>query len=188
MKLIVGLGNFPVEYDNSRHNAGFIVIDQWLANHSLSLDQSKFNGKFLKLKINGEDFIIAKPYTYMNLSGNFVSEICNFYNITPDNVLVICDDVDTPVGKIKIKTTGSSGGQKGLDDIIYKLHTQDIKSIKIGIGRPANKEGMINWVLGKFTKQEWDLLQLPIKKAVQVIDDYINGLDFQKIISKTNLN
>lgn len=187
MKLVVGLGNYPKEYDYTRHNIGFMVIDKWLNKHSLNLDQNKFNGHFIKFKNNnGEDIIIAKPYTLMNLSGEFVSKLMNFYQIDTTDLLVIMDDVDLPTGQYRIKTSGSCGGQKGMGNIIDHLYRTDLKRIRIGIGRPASKDQMVSWVLGKFTNHEMELIQPAINLAVNIIDDFINDIDFQKIISKYN--
>lgn len=188
MKLIVGLGNFPKEYDNTRHNMGFWVIDEWLKRHNLELNENKFNGWFLRFKgVTGEPFIVAKPYTYMNLSGEFVRDICNFYKIDPEDILVIFDDLDIPAGSWKIKTTGSSAGQKGMQNIIDHLYREDIKRVRIGIGRPTNKNiSIIDWVIGKMTYAEKQKIEPVIKKAVDVIDEMIQGMDFQNIISKMN--
>lgn len=187
MKLVVGLGNYPKEYQNTRHNIGFMVIDEWLSKHNLSLDQNKFNGYFYKFKNNnGEDVIIAKPYTLMNLSGEFVSKLMNFYQIDVNDLLVIMDDVDLPAGQYRLKTSGSSGGQKGMGNIIDLLCRTDIKRIRIGIGRPINKDQMVSWVLGRFTNEEIKLIKPTIDLSINVIDEFIQGNDFQKIVSKYN--
>ena len=173
MKLIVGLGNYPHEYDNTRHNVGFMVIDAWLQKHESFLDKNEFNGWFRKFtNEKGESYIIAKPYTYVNLSGQFVQQIANFYKIDYHDILVICDDADTEVGKCRVKPTGSGGGQKGLQNIIDLMSHADIKRVRIGIG--------------KFTSDELNLLKPVIKNVTNLIDDFVNGLDFQKIASKYN--
>lgn len=187
MKLIVGLGNYPHEYDNTRHNVGFMVIDAWLQKHESFLDKNEFNGWFRKFtNEKGESYIIAKPYTYVNLSGQFVQQIANFYKIDYHDILVICDDVDTEVGKCRVKQTGSGGGQKGLQNIIDLMSHADIKRVRIGIGRPIDKSQMISHVLGKFTSDELNLLEPVIKNVTNLIEDFVKGLDFQRIASKYN--
>lgn len=188
MKLIVGLGNYPKEYENTRHNMGFWVIDEWLKRHNLTLNENKFNGWFVRFKSAiDEPFIIAKPYTLMNLSGNFVRDISNYYQIDPEDIVVIFDDLDLPQGSWKIKTGGSSAGQKGMQNIIDCLYREDIKRVRIGIGRPTNKNiSIIDWVLGKLTPNETKIISPIVKNCVDVIDEMIKGTDFQKVISKFN--
>ena len=187
MKLIVGLGNFPEAYKNTRHNVGFMCVDHWLNKNRLSLITNKFNGWFTKsTNDDGNEFIIAKPYTYMNLSGQFVFPLANFFKIPVDDILIICDDVDIDVGEIRIKPKGGANGQKGLKNIIDQFATENIKRIRIGIGRPINKQDMINYVIGKFHEEEIDKLSTSINKACTIIDDFINDVAFDKIMSKYN--
>ncbi len=186
MKLIVGLGNYPREYHETRHNAGFMVIDYWLNQHHLTLKENKFNGWFIKTNINNQQVIIAKPYTYMNLSGQFVRDIMNFYKISINDLLVIADDVDTPIGSIRIKTTGSSAGQKGIQNIIDLLGTKDFKRIRVGIDKPSDKSQMISFVTGKFTRQERTLLDPMIEKSASVIDTWLETDDFNLVLNKFN--
>ncbi|MDR0857394.1 MAG: aminoacyl-tRNA hydrolase [Mycoplasmataceae bacterium] len=185
MKLIVGLGNYPAEYNGTRHNAGFSAIDIVAAKKSIDLDKNKFNGIYAKV---GDDLIIAKPYTYMNLSGKFIQPLCQFFKISPEDVLVICDDLETEPGKIRIRKNGSSGGQNGLNSIISEMGTQDFKRIRIGIGRPADHFIPISdYVTGKPNNEE-DIKKLNsgIEKAANAIIDYIDGEPFEKIMSKYN--
>ena len=186
MKLVVGLGNYPKEYEKTRHNVGFMVIDEWLRRHNLSLLENKFKGWFIKFKNqDDEDWIVAKPYTYMNLSGQFVRAIVDFYRIDPQDILVIMDDVDLPVGTWRVKKTGSSGGQKGMQNIIDMLCRDDIKRIKIGIGRPTHGD-MVHWVTGKFSEDERKKVQPAILKSADFIDELMSGTDFEKAVSKFN--
>ena len=186
MKLIVGLGNYPKEYEKTRHNVGFMVIDEWLKRHNLSLTENKFKGWFIKFKNQyDEDWIAAKPYTYMNLSGQFVRDIVNFYNIDPQDILVIMDDVDLPVGTWRVKKTGSSGGQKGMKNIIDLLYREDIKRIRIGISRPTHGD-MVSWVTGKFSEDERKKVQPAILKSADFMDELMCGTDFEKAVSKFN--
>ena len=187
MKLIVGLGNYPHEYNNTRHNVGFMIVDAWLQKHDTFLDKNEFNGWFRKFSNQkGESYIIAKPYTYVNLSGQFVKQIVSFYKIDYNDILIICDDVDTKIGKFRVKQTGYSGGQKGLQNIINLMSHTDIKRVRVGIGRPIDKSQMITHVLGKFTSDELNILNPVIENVTNLIDDFIDGLDFQRIASKYN--
>ena len=186
MKLIVGLGNYPREYTNTRHNAGFFVVDEWLKKHNLELNKNDFNGWYCCFKNNNdEQIIVAKPYTYMNLSGQFVQPLSHFYKIPIDNILVICDDVDTAVGKIRVKKSGSSGGQNGLKNIIQLMGSENIKRVRIGIGRPTHGD-MISHVIGKFTPNELVSMFSVSDQVCNLIDDFINDVPFEKIMSKYN--
>ncbi len=178
-KLIVGLGNFPREFDNTRHNIGFKIVDELLKKYNLNLDENKFNGWFTKTKINNELIIISKPFTYMNLSGDFVRDIVNFYNIDISNILIICDDINLPIGKLRVRSDGSSGGQKGLNDIINKLNSENIKRIRIGIGRPNVNMKISDWVTGKFTSSEKLILKKTIINTIEIINNYLNTSNFK---------
>ncbi len=155
MYLIVGLGNPGQEYDNTRHNIGFYLIDQYLAKNNLTLNNEKFKGAYGKFNINNEEVIIAKPLTYMNLSGEFIRDIIKFYKIDLNNVLVVYDDMDLPLGKLRLKDNGSAGGHNGIKSIIQCLGTQNFKRIKFGIDKPTNKSySIVDYVLGKFDSNE----------------------------------
>lgn len=183
MKLIVGLGNPGLTYKKTRHNIGFMFIES--IEKDLKLDfklDKKFKALICKEKINGEDVIFAKPITYMNNSGESVKEIVDFYQISTEDILVIVDDMDLPVGKMRIRRNGSSGGQKGLNSIITLLHTNEIKRIRIGIDKG---EDAINHVLGKFTKIEKESIDLIMEKAIFIFKDYLE-LPFEKFMSKYN--
>ncbi len=187
MKLIIGLGNFPNEYDNTKHNVGFMVVDAWLQKNNTFLDKNEFNGWFKKFNNkNGESFIIAKPYTYMNLSGQFVQQITNFFKINHNDILIIADDLDTDLGNVRIRLSGSSGGHNGIKNIIELLGTENIKRIRIGISKPNDKNQVINYVLKKFTNDELTKLKPCIEIATNVIDDFVNGVKFDKIMNKYN--
>lgn len=187
MKLIIGLGNFPSEYDNTKHNVGFMVVDAWLQKNNTFLDKNEFNGWFKKFSNkNGESFIIAKPYTYMNLSGQFVQQITNFFKINHNDILIIADDLDTDLGNVRIRLSGSSGGHNGIKNIIELLGTENIKRIRIGISKPNDKNQVINYVLKKFTNDELTKLKPCIEIATNVIDDFVNGVKFDKIMNKYN--
>ena len=151
MKMIVGLGNPGKEYENTRHNIGFMMVDEYARRYNITSFKNKFNGLYAKIYRNGEYFILLKPLSYMNLSGTVVKRYASFFKIKPEDILVIHDDLDLPVGKIKIKFKGSSGGHNGIQNIIDNLNTSYFPRFKIGIGK--NPQIMIkDYVLGKFKR------------------------------------
>lgn len=183
--VIIGLGNWPEEYHQTRHNVGFMVIDQLCAKINISLDKKQHEGLVGAKLIAGKKIVLAKPLTYMNLSGNFVSSFLSYYNITHEDIIIICDDADTPIGKIRLKESGGAAGQNGLDNIINNLRTKDIKRIRVGIGRPT-QGALKDHVLGKFNSQEKPLITQAIEKAVLACEDIIKGKTFNQTMSKFN--
>ncbi len=181
MKLIVGLGNPGKEYEHTRHNMGYDVLDVFLKKHDLVLNKEAFKGKYLKTRIFDEDVIFLKPLTYMNLSGECVIEFFNYFKIDLEDLLIIYDDMDLPAGKIRLREQGSSGGQKGMQNIIDLLHTDEINRIRIGIGK-ANKD-VIDYVLTKPSQEDLSLISLAQNKASDAIECFIK-YDFLKAKAK----
>lgn len=182
--LIVGLGNPGDKYKNTKHNVGFLVIDKILEDLNLSLDNNKFDGLFTKTKIEDKEVFICKPQTYMNNSGFFVMNMVNFFKIPTDNILVIYDDIDTQVGKIRIRAKGSSGGQNGIKNIIQLLKTENIKRVRVGIGSP-NGIDLANYVLSNFNNDQKESVNKAIINAKDASLFFLNN-DFEKVISKFN--
>ena len=150
MKLVVGLGNPGKEYEKTRHNIGFMVLDNYLGNVKWS---TKFNGDYYETNINGEKYIFVKPLSYMNLSGGVVSQFVKFYKLTFEDVLIIHDDLDLPVGAYRIKCNSSAGGHNGIKDIIKALGTDSFARLKVGVSN--NKEmDTKDYVLGNFSKSD----------------------------------
>ncbi|MGL4617019.1 MAG: aminoacyl-tRNA hydrolase [Mycoplasmoidaceae bacterium] len=184
--LIIGLGNPGSKYENTKHNAGFIALDFFANQKNFVFNANIFDGIFYKLKDDKKEVFFLKPQTFMNLSGECVLKFINFYKINIKNILVVYDDLDLPIGKIKIKRNGSSAGQNGIKDIINKLGTEDIKRIKIGIGRPKNKNDSIpNYVLSKFSFDEQIIFSKSIEIASKIIDNFYKK-DFDKILAEFN--
>lgn len=174
LKLIVGLGNPGKEYENTRHNIGFMIIDTYL---NVSKYQEKFNGLYYEKMVNGEKIIFLKPQTYMNNSGNSVGKFASYFNINSEDILVIQDDLDHNFGDYKLKNNSSSGGHNGIKSIISALGTENFPRLKIGIATEKNKD-VIDFVLGKFSKKEMEIINknMPIYK--EIIDSFINnGID-----------
>ncbi len=186
MKLIVGLGNPGNEYENTRHNMGFILLDFFAEKHNIKINKEKFNGLYAQTTINGEKVILLKPLSFMNLSGEVVEKYVNFYKINIDDILIINDDLDLNFGRIKLKMAGSSGGHNGLKNIILHLNTENFKRLKIGI----SKNKLIDtkdYVLGKFKKEELDCLDELKIKINNLLDDYFE-MNFEKLMCKYNQN
>ena len=184
MKLIVGLGNPGKEYNQTRHNAGFDFIDYYAKANGLEINKSKFGGLYTTFKKNNEIIILLKPQKYMNLSGEVVKPYADFFKINIDDILIIHDDIDTPLGKIKFKRKGSSGGHNGLKNIELHLHTQNYKRLKIGVSN-NNDQNLINYVIGKMPKADADVLNKINQTAPEIIDDYLT-MDFESIMNKYN--
>ncbi|AHF60685.1 hypothetical protein P344_01430 [Spiroplasma mirum ATCC 29335] len=153
MKLIVGLGNPGDEYKYTRHNIGFLALDRLVEKFNPYGPKKNFNAFYWETKINDEKIILMKPQTYMNLSGNAVLAIKQFYKINLEDIIIIHDDKDIKFGALKIKMGGSSAGQNGIKDLINKLGSKNFKRIQVGIGRDQQID-LKDWVLGKFTKQQ----------------------------------
>lgn len=184
MKLVVGLGNPGKEYEKTRHNAGFLLIDKLLDELSLTLDKNKFNAVYTVYRYKDDKIIIAKPLTYMNNSGEAVQALMKFYGIDSDDVIVIHDDLDLPVGKLRIRYQGSSGGQKGMGSIINHLGTNNIKRIRIGISNNKLIDTK-DYVLGKFSKEEQTVLDETFNRAAHAVV-YSFDHPFEEVMSKFN--
>ena len=153
-KLIIGLGNPGEEYKNHRHNIGFIIIDKLAQNLSLKFDNNKKKSLFTRAKQNNIDFILLKPQTFMNLSGESAVYVSKFFNVKPEDIIVIYDDMDIPFGTFKIKKGGSSGGHNGIKSLIAQLQTDDFIRLRVGIGRPSFGKKVNDYVLSSFSKTE----------------------------------
>ena len=184
MKLIVGLGNIGKEYENTRHNMGFMLVDRYLEYKNFSLNfKEKFNAMSVETTINNEKVIFIKPTTYMNNSGMAVRAFVDFYKLSVQDILVISDDLDLDLGKFRLRKNGSSGGHNGLKSIISHLSSDDFKRLRIGISN--DKDDVINYVLSKFSKRELKEIVASFDTLVKVLDDYF-VMDFTSLMSKYN--
>lgn len=183
MKIIIGLGNPGKEYENTRHNVGFMFVDEVAKANALtfSLDKAK-RAQLAVGVIKGEKVVLVKPITYMNLSGEALRLVMDYYKVDSSDVIVINDDLDLPVGKIRIRANGSSGGHNGLKSIIANIKTQEFKRIKIGIDK---KGDIIDYVLGNFSKTEKEEINKVLDIAPRIIDDYLSD-SFVNLMSKYN--
>lgn len=184
MKLIVGLGNPGKEYENTRHNIGYIFIDSFAEKLGVSIDKKKFNGLYTEVLINNEKVLLVKPLSYMNLSGEVVGKFVNFYKIDINDILIINDDLDLDVGRIRLRYKGSSGGHNGLKNIALHLNTEDFKRLKIGISNNKLIDTK-DYVLGKFSKEEKETINNLKDQINKLLMDFIDT-DFEKLMAKYN--
>jgi PTH1 family peptidyl-tRNA hydrolase len=166
MKAIIGLGNPGLKYRNTKHNVGFMLLDRIVKEKDCAY-RSDFRGKIAEVRENGKRFFFLKPYTYMNLSGLAVSQLVNYYKIPAKDILVLHDDMDLPLGKMRLRSKGSAGGHNGLKSIIAELGTQDFWRLKIGVGRPTEHLDVVSHVLSGFSKEEIKVLAEVLENAHQ---------------------
>ena len=174
--IVVGLGNPGGEYEKTRHNAGFIAIDRLCDSLGVKCDRAKFKALCCEATIGETRVLIMKPQTYMNKSGEAISEASRFYKIPADKVIVISDDVTLAIGKLRIRGKGSAGGHNGLKSIIEHLGTQEFPRIKLGVGeKPHPDYDMVDWVLGKFPKEDFEALSKTVESVPSAVATMING-------------
>ena len=173
MFLIVGLGNPGREYENTRHNIGFAAMDVLAEKYNIDINRSKFKGEYGEGFINGNKVILLKPYTFMNLSGESVREAIDFYKLTEEQVLIIYDDISLELGRLRIREKGSAGGHNGIKSIINHMGTDVFTRIKIGVGAP--KGDLVNHVLGKFSKDEVNILKQTLDAVTEATADIIDN-------------
>ena len=174
--LIVGLGNPGQKYEKTRHNMGFLTVDLLAEQKGVKLNKVKFKSAYNILTFAGAKCLVMKPQTYMNLSGEAVREAVQFYKLPADHVLVIYDDVSLPVGKLRVRPTGSAGGHNGIKNIIAHLGTQNFPRIKIGTGAPAGGGAeMIDWVIGVPSQAERKILVESFETAIKAAEDIIEN-------------
>ena len=172
--LVVGLGNPGDKYENTRHNAGFMAIDQLADRGDFPVQRLKFHALTHQATISGQGVLVMKPTTYMNLSGDAVAEAAAFYKVSEEHILVLCDDVSLPVGKLRIRTKGSAGGHNGLKSIIQRLGTDKFPRVKIGVGgKPHPDYDMADWVLGKFVGPDKTAIDEATLRAAQAVECYL---------------
>ena len=172
--LIVFLGNPGPRYEMTRHNAGFMAADAMAKEKNLSINKSRFKALTATCDIGGASVLLMKPQTFMNLSGDAVSQAVKFYKIPPEHVIVVSDEISLPIGKLRIRTKGSAGGHNGLKDIIAKLGTDAFPRIRIGVGAPPHPDyDMADWVLSSFKNQDAEDMLAAAARAAQAAQCYI---------------
>lgn len=200
-KLVVGLGNVGPQYTYTRHNVGFMAIDSLAKEYNVKFDIKKKKSALGVAKVGDKKIALLKPQTYMNISGEPVLYTASFLKIPPEDIIVVCDDVSLPVGKIRIRKEGSSGGHNGLKSVAYYLKTDLFTRIRIGIGEPPDYIPLENWVLSNITLKEYQILSKTLKVFKKVIEvilfegidsamNKFNGLepeDYEDILESSDL-
>lgn len=191
MKLIVGLGNWGAEYQNTRHNVGFITVEYLAERLGLSFDRTKFFASVAEGRALGERLVLLRPQTFMNLSGKAVAAAADFYKIEHEDILIVHDDMDLPCGQLRLRAQGSAGGHNGIKDIIAKLgNDTKIARCKIGISHPVYGD-TVNYVLGSFSAEEKELLRPAVAEAAAAVECWITegiGAAMNRFNGKAHLN
>ncbi len=182
MKLVVGLGNPGLKYKKTKHNIGFMSLDYYAKQNKLKFKKdNKFRGEWLK----DGNLVLLKPHTFMNVSGESIKKMIDFYNIDIEDVLIVFDDLSLPFSKIRLREKGSAGGHNGIKSIINHLHTQEFKRVKVGIDSNPLIETK-NYVLGKFTKNELNDLESTFSRVSNLITDFAKVDSFVTLMTKYN--
>lgn len=184
--LIVGLGNPGRQYESTRHNAGFIVLDTLAEKLNVSIDRMKFKGLSCTAVLEGKGVLLLKPSTYMNLSGESVREAMQFYKIPPEKTIIVYDDISLEPGKLRIRKKGSDGGHNGMKNIIYLMGKDTFPRIKMGVGAKPNPGwNLADWVLSKFTQKEGEALEAAADNACEALHLMVQGKE-QEAMNKYN--
>ena len=186
MKLVVGLGNPGAKYKGTRHNVGFMTMDEVAYQEKFDFDKALFDAVFAQVQIGGEKVIFMKPLTFMNLSGEAIRPLMNYFKIGIEDLLVVYDDMDLPVGKIRLRQKGSAGGHNGMKSIISCLGTSEFNRIKVGVGRPKEGRTVVGHVLNRFEKEEEEDIIFAVQKSVDAIRSWIETDDFVKTMNQFN--
>ena len=178
MYIIVGLGNPEPEYSDTRHNMGFDTINKIAKKYNIEFSKTNFKGIYGTGIIEGEKVILLKPQTYMNLSGESIKEIIDFYKLNTDNLIIIYDDIDIEPGIIKLRKTGGPGTHNGMKSVIKEIGTEKFPRVRVGIGKPEHKGDLINYVIGKIPEEDKKILEKSTDVAKDAVIEIIkNGMD-----------
>ena len=178
MKVVVGLGNPGSKYQNTRHNVGFQVVGELALRHGVSKPRVKFEAEIAEVMLAGEKLLLVAPQTYMNESGRSVAKLVDFYKLPLEQLMIVCDDLNLPTGQLRMRKTGSAGGQKGLMNILQALGAEQIPRLRIGIGRPPGRMDASDYVLGRFRKAEIDAANHAVMLAADGIELWAkSGID-----------
>lgn len=176
LHVIVGLGNPGSNYAQTRHNIGFITIDELCFRHDIRLNKLKFKASFGEGQIAGKRVLLVKPQTFMNDSGIAVRDLATFYKIPHENLIVVYDDVDLPTGRIRVREKGSAGTHNGMRSIVYQLDAQDFPRVRIGVGKPEHPEHeLVDYVLARFPKEEHEIMLEAVKRAADAVEEILKN-------------
>ena len=186
MKVLVGLGNPGKKYEGTRHNVGWLVIGELAVRHGAARPKVKFEAEIAEVPVAGQKLVLVAPQTFMNASGRSVRQLVDFFQIAPSDVLVVCDDINLPLAKLRIRRSGSSGGQKGLENVIQQLGTQEVPRLRIGVGQPPNGRDSADYVLDRFGKAEMREVETAVKTAADAVEIWVaEGVD--KAMNRFNI-
>ena len=183
--MIVGLGNIGKEYDKTRHNTGFMVVDELAKKHDINNFKVQSDALIADFRVNGEKVLLVKPTTYMNDSGRAVRPLMDYYDVDLNDMIVAYDDMDMPVGKIRLRQKGSAGGHNGIKSIIAHVGTQSFNRVRVGIDHPT-KESVVDYVLGKFRKEQITDFESGVQNAVAALEDWTTIENFSQLMNKYN--
>lgn len=175
MKLVVGLGNPGKKYLNTRHNVGFDVLSEMLRRFPGDRPKGRFSGETVDLAVSGQKVLLLWPHTFMNVSGTSVLAARDFYKIEDEDLLVLCDDFQLPLGKLRLRTGGSSGGQKGLEDCLRRLGSQNLPRLRLGIGPVPERWKVADFVLGKFDESDQSQVQQMVRRSADAVETWISS-------------
>jgi len=178
MKLVVGLGNPGKKYEGTRHNLGYRVVAELARRHALGTPKHRFQGELLETGVGAEKILLLCPLTYMNRSGSSVLAARDFYRLELPDLLIVCDDFNLPLAKLRIRPKGSSGGQKGLEDVVGRLGSEEVPRLRIGIGSAPQGWNVADYVLSKFGTDEQTEIDLAVVRAADAVETWIrDGID-----------
>ncbi len=175
MKLVVGLGNPGKKYQDTRHNVGFEVLNEVVRRFPGDRPKGRFSGETMDLAVAGQKILLLWPHTFMNVSGKSVLAARDFYKIDDEDLLVVCDDFQLPLGKLRLRASGSSGGQKGLDDCLRRLGTQRLARLRLGIGPVPERWDVADFVLGKFDESDQPQVQQMVRRSADAVETWVSG-------------
>lgn len=178
MKAIIGLGNPGMKYAGTRHNIGFDAVTAIADKYNLSINNKKFKGVYADGHIAGEKVLLVQPQTFMNLSGECVREVADFYKLNPDEIIIICDDINLDVGRLRIRKKGSAGGHNGLKNIIAHLGTEEFPRIRVGVGEKTEGWDLADYVLARFDKESEPVIREALANVVGAVETWLSeGID-----------
>ncbi|MDR1474040.1 MAG: aminoacyl-tRNA hydrolase [Lactobacillales bacterium] len=187
MKMIVGLGNPGEKYLNTRHNVGFITIDEIAYGEGILFKHEKiFEADIASFFVGLEKIFLVKPTTFMNESGRAVKPLLTYFNIPLSDLVIIYDDLDMDVGRVRLRMKGSAGGHNGIKSLIHHLSTQEFNRIKVGIGHPGHGQAVVNYVLGNFLEEEKEMMNAALKTTVDAISYFSCGHSFMETMNRFN--
>lgn len=185
MKMIVGLGNVGPQYQKTRHNTGFMVLDKLATTNDIKFTTQKMEAKIGTGMINGEKVMLVKPLTFMNESGRAVGPLMKYYKLDLSDLIVVYDDMDLPVGKIRLRNHGSAGGHNGIKSLIAHLQTDKFNRIRVGTDHPT-RQSVVDYVLGQFSDDQKPMLLQAIDQSVEALNAFVTGTDFQRLENHFN--